>query len=321
MNRSVPAEANRPEISVIVPLKNEAETLEELVDQVTEALDQCKRSFEIIFIDDGSTDTSVERLEWLCAQYPKVVRAIFFRRNFGKAKALQAGFDRAKGDLFLTLDADLQDVPSEITKLLSEIDKGVDLVSGWKVNRQDPASKRIPSKLFNWVVSATFGLKLHDFNCGFKCYRRQVIEDISLYGELHRFVPVLAHAHGFRVSEVPVTHRPREHGESKYGLGRIPKGFFDLLTVLLTTRYFERPLHFFGAIGLSLFALGVAVLGYISLGWLFGVPIAGRPLFFLGILMVVVGGQVISTGLLAELFISARSGAQAKYAIRKTTNL
>jgi glycosyltransferase involved in cell wall biosynthesis len=314
-----PEEEDRLDLSVIIPLMNEVGSLEELTVRVSEVVEDCGLSHEIVLVDDGSNDGSTKLIEQICAQRPEV-KGIVFRRNFGKAQALEAGFQVARGELILTMDADLQDVPEEIPKLLGEIGRGYDLVSGWKQNRNDPLGKTLPSKLFNLVVSKMIGRRLHDFNCGFKLYRREILEDIQLYGELHRYVLVLAHARGFRVTEVPVKHHAREHGESKYGIERIPKGFFDLLTVLLTTRYFDRPLHFFGAAGLSMFSLGLLMLAGISVGWMFDQPIAGRPLFFLGILLVIVGGQVVSTGLLAEMLTKARHQNHNQFSVRRAIN-
>lgn len=302
------------EISVLVPIKDECETVEELHRRLVKACDATGKPYEIIFIDDGSTDGSKERVREICTRDPRV-RAVFLRRNFGKAAALQAGFDDLRGDLVFTIDGDLQDDPDEIPKFLEKMDEGYDLVSGWKVDRKDPASKRIPSKLFNWVITKTFGLALHDFNCGFKCYRREITQELNLYGELHRFIPVIAHSLGYRVAEVPVRHHPRQHGKSKYGAGRLLRGFFDFQTVMLTTRYFYRPLHFFGLIGVVTTALGVLILAYLSILWIMGTPIEARPLFFLGIFLSILGVQVTCTGLVAEMLAKIASSRGAPYSV------
>ncbi len=290
----------RIQISVIVPLLNEASCLVELHRRIVAVLEQQVRSFEIIFVDDGSTDESFEILATLHRQDARV-KVIRFRKNFGKAPALKAGFSEADGDIILTLDADLQDVPEEIPKLLTTLDQGYDLVSGWKTKRQDPLTRTISSRIFNWLVSALTGIKIHDFNSGFKCYRREVCEEIHLYGELHRYIPVLAAWRGFRIGEVPVEHQPRRYGRSKYGPMRVYRGFFDLLTVMALTRYSQRPLHLFGLLGFLLGTMGVSINAYLAIKWWFGYWIGNRPLFFLGILLIVVGFQLIFFGLLAEM--------------------
>lgn len=289
-------------LSVIIPLYNESESLPELHQELQEALRPWADDYELIFVDDGSTDDSFAVLEKLHAEDPRVV-ALRFRRNQGKASALMAGFHQARGEILITLDADLQDDPGEIPRFLKKLEEGCDLISGWKVKRQDPLIRRILSRIFNRVTSRLTGVGLHDFNCGFKCYKRQVIREIKLHGELHRFIPALASWRGFRVGEMEVAHRPRKYGRSKYGTERIPRGFFDLLTVLMLTRYHLRPLHFFGALGAMLSLAGLVGMAYLSVGWFFGKWIGNRPLLSLSILMMIIGIQFIFFGLLAEIIV------------------
>lgn len=302
--------------SVVVPLLNEEESLPELHARLTAVLRDTSRPYEILFVNDGSTDGSAVRLDALAAADP-CVGVIHFRRNFGKAAALDAGFKRARGEIVATLDADLQDAPEELPNLVGKIEEGFDVVSGWKKLRHDPLSKRLPSKLFNFVVGRMSGLVLHDFNCGLKAYRADALEGLQLYGEMHRYVPVLLHSMGFRATELVVRHDARRFGKSKYGLGRLAKGFFDLLTVIMNTRYRSRPLHLFGLAGMGMGALGAGVLGYLSVLWLLGErPIGQRPLLFLGLLLVMVGVQLVSTGLLGELMNRQLLRGEAYYVVR-----
>ncbi|HET7585736.1 MAG TPA: glycosyltransferase family 2 protein [Gemmatimonadaceae bacterium] len=289
-------------VSVIVPVFNERGTLEQLYREVTEELEQLVGAFEIIIIDDGSSDGSTDVLAAIAARDPRV-RLYVFRSNQGKAAALNWGFRQAEGDVVITMDADLQDKPSEISKLLAGLD-GVDLASGWKRQRHDPLGKTLPSKFFNWVTRTVSGVSLNDFNCGFKAYRREVVQELDLYGELHRFIPVLAAFRGFRTREVPVEHAPRVWGKSKYGWSRLFKGAYDLLTVVLLTRFETRPLHFFGSIGAVLGALGFGVLLYMSyLRLVLDQVIGRRPLLFLGIVLFLTGVQLLSVGLIGELIV------------------
>lgn len=289
------------DLSVVIPLFDEEGSLRELHHKLTEVLGGLERSYEILFVDDGSRDQSPAILAELAEADPHV-GWIRFRRNFGKSAALDAGFGKARGAIIITMDADLQDDPNEIPRMLEALDGGLDLVSGWKAKRNDPLGKTLPSKLFNFVVRKLSGLELHDFNCGFKAYRREAIEGLELYGDLHRYVPVLVGARGFEVGELAVTHHARKHGRSKYGIGRMTRGFFDLLTVLLLTRYQRRPLHFFGAMGLLSTFGGVGCLAFLTARKLFwGEAIGHRPLLILGLLLVVVGVQLFCTGLLAEM--------------------
>jgi len=307
----------RPDISLVIPLLDEEGTLDELHQRIAQVLDEHKQSFEIIFVDDGSRDKSPEIIDALIAKDERV-GCIRFRRNFGKAAALDAGFARANGRTIITMDADLQDDPAEIPRMLEKLDEGCDLVSGWKKKRNDPLGKTLPSKVFNKVVSSTSGLKLHDFNCGFKAYRREAVQGVNLYGELHRYVPVLVHWRGFRVTEIPVQHHARTSGKSKYGVERMIKGAFDLLTVLLITRYRTRPLHMFGFVGSVASLLGFGLLAYLTVLWFLGMgPIGTRPIFFLGILLVLLGVQIVSVGLLGEMFASSQAQSGTHYVIKQ----
>ncbi len=287
-------------ISVVVPLRDEERTVALLYDEVRAALEPLARPWEVVYVDDGSTDGSWAALTLLHAAHENI-RVVRLRRNFGKATALQAGFAEAAGNVIVTMDADLQDDPAEIPRLLAKLDEGFDLVSGWKTRRRDPLSRRIVSKIFNGVTGWLSGVHLHDMNCGLKAYRAEAVQGLRLYGELHRFIPVLAHHRGFRVAELAVNHRAREHGRSRYGLERYVRGFLDLLTVSFLGRYRTRPLHLFGGLGLLLGSLGSGVLLYMAAIKLGGEAIGGRPLLVLGVLLVVVGLQFFSLGLIAEM--------------------
>jgi glycosyltransferase involved in cell wall biosynthesis len=290
-------------ISVVVPLLNEEHSLETLYEEIANALDPLRNEFEVVFVDDGSTDGSLSVLERLHEEHANVV-VVHLRRNFGKAAGLQAGFVEARGDLVVTIDADLQDDPAEIPKLLAKLDEGFDLVSGWKTRRNDPFARRLFSRIFNWMTGVVSGVHLHDVNCGLKAYRAEVLQGMRIYGELHRFIPVLAAYRGYRIAEIPVNHRPRQHGRSRYGPERYLRGFFDLLSVTFMGRYRYRPLHLFGGIGLLMGAVGFVILTYLSVLWFWGHGIGGRPLFTLGVLLMVVGIQFVSLGLLSELITS-----------------
>jgi glycosyltransferase involved in cell wall biosynthesis len=290
-------------ISVVVPLFNEERSLETLYREIAETLEQQGQPYEVIFVDDGSTDGSLTALAQLHSETTNVV-VVHLRRNFGKAAALQAGFLEARGDMVVTIDADLQDDPGEIPQLLAKLDEGFDLVSGWKTRRNDPLVRRMFSRLFNWATGVVSGVRLHDVNCGLKAYRAEVLRGLRLYGELHRFIPILASYRGFRVAEIPVNHRARQHGRSRYGPERYLRGFFDLLSVTFMGRYRHRPLHLFGGIGLLMGAVGLVVLVYLTALRLWGEAIGHRPLLTLGVLLVVVGIQFVSLGLLSELITS-----------------
>jgi glycosyltransferase involved in cell wall biosynthesis len=302
---------SRVELSVVVPVLDEVESLPTLYQELTGVLEILGRSYELIFVDDGSRDGSFTTLEKLHRSDDRV-RVIQHRRNFGKAAALSVGFRAARGEVVVTVDADLQDDPAELPKLLHRLEDGYDLVSGWKRDRQDPASKTVPSRLFNRVTARLTGVPLRDFNSGFKVYRREVVEELRLYGELHRFIPAMAAWRGFRVDEVPVHHRPRRFGRSKYGSARFWRGSLDLLTVLFLSRYTRRPLHLFGGLGLVAWAAGGAINLYLAGLWLMGVrPIGNRPLLAFGILGMLVGLQFFCLGLLSELVLSYQAARGA----------
>jgi glycosyltransferase involved in cell wall biosynthesis len=290
-------------ISVVVPVHNEERSVALLYDELRSALEPLGMAWEAIFVDDGSTDGTFAALTRLHNAEPNV-RVVRLRRNFGKAAALVAGFDQAQGDTVVTIDGDLQDDPAEIPRLLAKLDEGFDLVTGWKAHRRDPLSRRVLSRIFNRVTSMFSGLRLHDMNCGLKAYRAEVVHGLRLYGELHRFIPVLAHYRGFRIAELPVNHRPRAHGGSRYGVERYLRGFLDLLTVSFIGRYRHRPLHLFGGLGLMLGFLGTAILVYLTVLKILGHAIGGRPLLMLGVLLVVIGLQFFSLGLISEMITS-----------------
>jgi glycosyltransferase involved in cell wall biosynthesis len=290
-------------LSVVVPLYNEERSLEQLYAELSDALEPLDHEWEVVFVDDGSTDGSLSALTRLHAEHSNVV-VVHLRRNFGKAPALQAGFQEAQGDIVVTIDADLQDDPAEIPQLLAKLDEGFDLVSGWKTRRNDPFSRRFLSRIFNRAVALVSGVRLHDVNCGLKAYRAEVLHGMRIYGELHRFIPILASYRGFRVAEIPVNHRPRQHGRSRYGFERYVRGFFDLLSVTFMGRYRHRPLHLFGGLGLLLGLAGFVCLLYLTVIKIGGAGIGDRPLLTLGVLLLVVGIQLVSLGLLSELITS-----------------
>ena len=287
-------------ISVVVPIRNEERSIALLYDELRATLDGAGLDWEAVFVDDGSTDGSFSALTRLHAEQANV-RVVRLRRNFGKAAALAPGFAQVRGDVVVTIDGDLQDDPNEIPKLLAKLDEGFDLVSGWKSRRRDPWRRRFASKVFNRMTGWLTGVHLHDVNCGLKAYRVEVLRGLRIYGELHRFIPVLAHHRGFRIAELPVNHRPREHGRSRYGLERYLRGFLDLLSVSFMGRYRHRPLHLFGGLGLLLGAIGSVILIYLTAVKIAGHAIGGRPLLTLGVLLVVVGLQFFSLGLISEL--------------------
>ena len=293
------------DVSIVVPVLDEQDTLATLVDEVALALaPRPGLRYEVVFVDDGSRDASWSVISQLAAAHP-TVSGVRLRRNLGKAAALKVGVSASTGSVIVTMDGDLQDDPAEILQFLDMLASGYDLVSGWKQSRQDPLSKRLPSKLYNRATGLVTGVRLHDHNCGFKAARRQVYEEVQLYGELHRYVPAMAHSLGYRVGELPVHHRPRTHGRSKYGFERYVRGFLDLLTVLMLTRYRRRPAHLFGGIGALFGLVGFVILSYLTGVWLFtDHPIGTRPLLSLGILLEVLAVQLISLGILSELVLS-----------------
>lgn len=290
-------------ISVVVPVRDEEQTVEPLYEELAHALGNREEPWEVVYVDDGSRDGTQAALARLHESTTNV-RVVRLRRTAGKAAALDAGFRVVEGDVVVTIDGDLQDDPAEIPRLLAKLDEGYDLVSGWKTRRNDPLARRMLSRVFNTVTGWLSGLRLHDMNCGLKAFRVEVARDLDLYGELHRFVPVLAHDLGFRVTEVGVNHRPREHGRSRYGFERYARGFLDLLTVSFMSRYRHRPLHLFGGLGLVLGTVGTGILIYLTIVKLTGEAIGRRPLLLLGVLLVVVGIQFLSLGLLSELVTS-----------------
>ncbi len=290
-------------LSVVIPVYNEEESVAPLYAELAAVLDPLEEPWEAVFVDDGSSDGTFAALSRLHALH-EGVRVVRLRRNFGKAAALAAGFAEASGEIVVTIDGDRQDDPAEIPRLLAKLNEGFDLVSGWKTRRRDPLSRRVPSRVFNAVAGRVSGLRLHDMNCGLKAYRAEVLRGLQLYGELHRYIPVLAHYRGFKVAELPVNHRPREHGRSRYGVERYVRGFLDLLTVTFVGRYRHRPLHLFGGFGLLLLLAGLVVLAYLTAIKIAGHAIGGRPLLILGVLLVVVGMQFLSLGLLTELVTS-----------------
>ena len=288
-------------ISFVIPVLNEQESLEELWQGICANVPE-EYAYEIWFVDDGSTDASADVIRRL-RERDENVHLISFRRNFGKAMALQTGFRNARGEIILTMDADLQDDPVEIPRFLDKIHEGYDLVSGWKKDRKDPLEKRLPSRLFNHVVTRMSGVKLHDFNCGFKAYRRETVEAISVYGEMHRYIPCLAARKGFRIAEIPVLHHARKHGHSKYGLERYVRGFLDSLTILFLMRFYEQPMYLFGRGGAICGGSGFLICLYLVILKLRGEAIGGRPLLMLGILLVVTGLQLFSIGLIGNLIV------------------
>lgn len=313
-------------LSAVIPVYNEAESLETLYRELDEVAREHGYELDLVFVDDGSTDGSWQLIAGL-AQRDDRVRGLRFRRNFGKAAALSAGFRAARGELIMTLDADLQDDPREIPRFLEAMGQPLDVVSGWKKIRHDPWHKVFPSRVFNWLASSFTGVRLHDHNCGMKCYRSEVFREVRLYGELHRFVPVLAHARGFRVGEVVIEHRPRKFGHSKYGVRRFLRGFLDLLTVKFLTGFGQRPQHALGAVGLGFFSVGVVGLMYLTGYWLKGQwwpsedhrPLHERPVLIYCVASLLLGGQLISIGFLAELILAYTGRDSETYSIAEET--
>ena len=316
---------SRPDISVVVPLYNEAESLPELVAWIDRVAEGHGLSYEAILVDDGSSDASWEEVERLKTRYP-ALRGIRFARNYGKSAALYCGFAAAAGEVVVTMDADLQDSPDEIPELRRMIlEEGYDLVSGWKRKRHDPVGKRWPSKFFNWTARAATGIRLHDFNCGLKAYRSKVVKSIEVYGEMHRFIPVLARQAGFRhIGEKVVDHHARKYGRSKFGMERMVKGYLDLITVLFMSHFGRSPMYFFGGLGTLMFLLGGGTTVWIIVGKLWKQahalplrPVTEQPLFYLAILAVILGVQLFLAGFLGEL-INRGSADRNKYLIDKT---
>ena len=338
---AVPAVAKL--ISVVIPVCNEVESLEQLVAELRAVADQQQLTLEILFVDDGSRDGTWDVIQRVAAGDERI-RGIRFRRNFGKAAALAAGFEAARGEIVFQLDGDLQDDPAEMPNFLAKLETGFDVVNGWKQSRHDPWHKVWPSRVFNRWVSRLTGVPLHDHNCGYKCFRAEVVKDLQLYGELHRFIPVMADARGYRVAELEVRHRPRRYGRSKYGVRRFHKGFLDLMTVTFLTGFAQRPIHFLGGLGLISFFLGLAGLGYLAVYWLlaqFGMhgygpfgwavemdaeaarqrlAIGQRPLLIYAVAAVLLGFQMLAIGFLAELIIAMNIRNQQSYSIAEVTS-
>lgn len=290
-------------VSLVIPLLNEEESLMPLYNEIKKIVDKLKINYEIVFIDDGSTDSSLQKLRELNRK-DRNARYISFRKNYGKSAALNVGFKKASGDAIITMDADLQDDPAEIENLLEKLDNGWDMVSGWKKVRFDPFVKKHSSKFFNYTTRVLTKIKIHDFNCGLKAYKRDVIKNINVYGELHRYIPVLANNKGFTVTEIPVKHHPRRYGKTKFGISRFFKGFIDLLTVMFNSRYIKRPMHLFGFFGVTAFILGIIVNLWLSYEKIFlDKNLGDRPILFLGILLIIVGVQFFAVGLLGEIIV------------------
>jgi glycosyltransferase involved in cell wall biosynthesis len=313
-------------ISVVIPVYNERESLQPLHAEIEAVAKAAGLDLEVVFVDDGSRDGSWDVIAGLASKHPWV-RGVRFRRHLGKAAALSAGARAARGDLILTLDADLQDDPKEIPRFLAALDTGLDVVSGWKKVRHDPWHKVLPSRVFNAMVSWLTGVRLHDHNCGMKCYRAEVFREVRLYGELHRFIPVLAAARGFRVGEVVIQHRPRKFGHSKYGFRRFVKGFLDLLTVKFLTGFTQRPQHLLGTIGLFCFLAGSLGLAYLAAEWLVNLaspgtfpPLHERPLLLYAVAALLLGAQLMSIGFLAELITAYHGGDESSYSIAERTD-
>lgn len=302
-------------LSIVIPLHNEAESLPLLMQSISTVLDTTGHTYEVIFIDDGSIDQSFSVLKKLHAEYGAKVKVIRFTRNYGKSAGLSIGIREAKGDIIITMDADLQDDPTAIPEMLAKLDEGWDLVSGWKKKRYDPITFTIPSKLWNIINSALSGVKLHDFNCGFKAYRADAAKSLEIYGDRHRYLPTLAHWNGFKVTEIPVPHHPRQFGKSKYGFDKFFNGVMDMLTLLFLKRYLKSPLHFFGLIGFGLIMLGGSVLGYFGIEWLLTREMHIRPLTLLSVSSIIIGIQFLSFGFLGEMLTN--SAPRDNYSIRE----
>ena len=305
-----------PVVGIIVPVFEEAGTISALADEIREVCDEAELTFQVWFVDDGSSDNSWTEIERQCAA-DKRFNGIRFRRNYGKSAALAAGFEHANASIVITMDGDLQDDPHEIPQLVHAINQGLDLVSGWKKSRNDPLSKTLPSRFFNLVTRIVSGIPLHDFNCGLKAYRLEVVKSIKVYGEMHRYIPLLAKWEGFyRIGELQVRHRPRQHGRSKFGLERYIRGCLDLVTVSFLTRFGARPMHFFGSMGLLAFLGGFIISLWITIDKLvYDNPVGDRPALLLGALLIIVGVQAMCTGILGDLILRGRMEDRQPYVI------
>lgn len=308
---------NKPKISIVIPLYNEEESLKELYNKIIEVVKQNRLNYEIVFVDDGSSDRSLDIIKAIVKINPKV-KYISFRQNYGKSAALNEGFKVASGDIIITMDADLQDDPAEIPNLVAKLNEGYDIVSGWKKDRKDSFIKNNTSKIYNFVTKLVSGIKLHDMNCGLKAYRKEVVKSIELYGEFHRYIPVLAKWHGFKkITEIPVKHQARKYGVTKFGISRFYKGFVDLMTVTFITRYVTRPMHLFGLWGVVIGFIGFCIEAYLTYEKLFhNRGLENRPLLFLGMLMIIFGVQLFSTGLIGELIVH-NSNKDKEYTIKE----
>jgi glycosyltransferase involved in cell wall biosynthesis len=311
----VSGQAPTLDLTVLVPVLNEAENMRPLVEKLVQDLKPLGKSYEILVIDDGSTDGTFDQVRVLAPSTP-ALRGIRFRRNFGKSAALSAGFREARGRVVVTMDGDLQDDSAEIARLLAKIDEGFDLVSGWKQNRRDPITKTVPSKVFNAVTSAVSGVPLHDMNCGLKAYRGEVTRTIQLRGELHRFIPILAHWNGFRVGEIRTVHHPRIHGKTKFGVSRFLNGFLDLTAVMFLTTSSTRPVHLFGRVGIAFALAGAALTVAYTWPWFLGEGLRLRPGLLFGLVLVILGIQFLSLGFLGEMIAGSRA-EEPQYAIRE----
>jgi glycosyltransferase involved in cell wall biosynthesis len=303
-------------LSIVIPLCNEKESLAPLIESITGVLDPSGHEYEIVCVDDGSTDGSFGVLRELGKKHPDRLRALRFSRNYGKSAALSVGIESARGDVIITMDADLQDDPVAIPSMLAKLDEGYDLVSGWKKKRYDPLSFTMPSRFWNVITSMMSGVRLHDFNCGFKVYRAEVAKSLDIYGDRHRYLPALAHWDGFRVTEIPVPHHPRKFGKSKYGFSKFVNGVMDMLTLLFLKRYLKSPLHFFGLMGLFLMAIGGGVLGIFGVQWIIEGSLHVRPLMLLSMGAIIMGIQILSFGFLAEMI--THSAPKNTYKIRES---
>ena len=308
--------------SVIIPCFNEQQSIVELYERLASVFQKLSSSFEIIFIDDGSTDNTWNVIMELKNRDPRV-KGVSFRSNFGKSIAFSCGFEHATGEVIFTIDGDLQDTPEEIPKFIAKLNEGYDLVSGWKKERKDSIDKVAASRVFNFFTSRLTGVKIHDFNCGFKVYKKKVIKNIDIYGDLFRFIPALVKWKGFKVSEVIVQHNPRKYSKSKYGASRLLRGFFDLFTILFLLRYLRKPLHFFGIVGGLVLITGFGINLYLAIIWAMGHQIGNRPLLVLGMLLMITGFQFVSTGLLGEMLVNFQSKFdKSNYPVsEKTDNL
>ena len=308
-----------PDISIVVPVFEEEESLPELARQIRDVCDEAGLRFEVWFVDDGSRDASWQVIQDLHERDARYA-GVRFRRNYGKSAALAAGFERARGRYVITMDADLQDDPAEIPEMVAMLEDGYDLVSGWKKERRDPLGKTVPSRFFNAVTRVVSGIPLHDFNCGFKAYHREVVESVHLYGEMHRYIPLLAKWEGYdRIGEKPVHHRPRQYGRTKFGFERFVRGFLDLISVAFLTRFAARPLHFFGGLGTLAFLAGFVISLWLTIDKVFyDHPIGDRPLLLLGLLLILLGAQLFSTGLLGDMIIRQRMEERPAYYVRET---